>query len=57
MSDPARGALVFYVYGMGWEGTPAAVWYFNNRLLPELASGSRTWQRYLIVEWPMMATG
>ncbi|MHB8876630.1 MAG: hypothetical protein ACYC8T_23285, partial [Myxococcaceae bacterium] len=50
-ADSARGALVFQVYGTGWEGTPAAAWYFRNRLLPEIAAGTRSWQRYLVVEW------
>lgn len=46
-----RGALIVQVWGLGWEGTPAGVWYFKNQLLPEFAGGTRTWQRYRIVEW------
>jgi len=49
-ADP-RGALILHVYGVGWEGTPAATWYVQQVLLPEFASGARSWQRYLVVEW------
>lgn len=51
MSDPVRGSLVFHVYGVGWEGTPAATWYLENQVLPEMAAGARSWQQYLLVEW------
>lgn len=51
VADPRRGALLLNVYGVGWEGTPAAVYYFNAVALPEIASGRRTWQRNLLVEW------
>ena len=49
--DPATGALVLHVYGLGEEGTPAATWYFINKLLPEITAGTRSWQRYLFAEW------
>jgi hypothetical protein len=51
VKDPLRGALVIYVAGLGWEGTPAATWYFNNVLYPQIAAGTRTWQEYIVVEW------
>lgn len=49
--DPVRGALVVQVFGAGWQGTPAAVWYFQNQLLPALAAGTATWHSYVFVEW------
>lgn len=50
-ADAARGALVLQIWGLGWEGTPAAVWYFTHELLPSLAAGQRDWNSYLLVEW------
>ncbi len=47
--DPQHGAQVLSVYGVGWEGTPAATWYFKNRVLPSLST--LTWNRYVLVEW------
>lgn len=49
--DPEHGAQVLQVYGVGWEGTPAAVWYFEHRLLPALTAGTLSWSRYVLVEW------
>lgn len=49
--DPAHGAQVLQVYGVGWEGTPAATWYFVNRVLPARAADTLTWSRYALVEW------
>jgi hypothetical protein len=49
--DPTRGALILHVYGVGWEGTPAAVYYFSSKILPEAAAGTRSWKSYLLVEW------
>ena len=51
LKDPLRGALVVSVSGIGWQGTPAAVAYFNNALVTELASTSRSFNDYLMVEW------
>lgn len=51
LRDPERGAQVFQVYGVGWEGTPAATWYFERRLLPALAAGTASWSRYVLIEW------
>ncbi|HZZ84799.1 MAG TPA: hypothetical protein VFE30_09700 [Anaeromyxobacteraceae bacterium] len=50
-SDPGRGALVLQVWGVGWEGTPAAIWYFTNRVVPQILAGTRTWKSYQLVEW------
>ena len=47
--DPKHGAQVLSVYGVGWEGTPAATWYFQHRVLPSLST--LTWNRYVLVEW------
>lgn len=49
--DPAHGAHVFQVFGEGWEGTPAATWYFTHRVLPAIADGSIAWRDYVFVEW------
>lgn len=49
--EPANGAQVFQVFGVGWEGTPAASWYFEHRLLPAIRAGTVSWSRYLMVEW------
>ena len=49
--DPQRGALLLHVYGVGWEGTPAAAWYFLNVLQPAVRAGTRTWPRHMLVEW------
>jgi hypothetical protein len=51
MRDPEHGAQVLEVYGVGWEGTPAATWYFKNRLLPGLTAGTVSWTHYVLVEW------
>lgn len=50
MTDPS-GTLIFYLYGIGWEGTPAGTWYFKNVVYPEMKAGTRTWSKYLVVEW------
>lgn len=49
--EPQRGALMLHVFGVGWEGTPAAVYYFSNVLLPQIVAGTRDWQSSLLVEW------
>lgn len=49
--DPAHGAHVFQVFGEGWEGTPAATWYFEHRVLPAIVAGTIDWQDYIFVEW------
>ena len=51
MTEPRNGALVFSVYGIGWEGTPAAVWYFLNTVQAQMAAKTRPWAHYALVEW------
>ncbi|NMO14262.1 hypothetical protein HPC49_17650 [Pyxidicoccus fallax] len=45
------GALVLQVYGIGWEGTPAGVWHFIHRALPDIQAGTATWSSYQLYEW------
>jgi hypothetical protein len=49
--DATRGAQVLQVYGVGWQGTPAATWYFTHRVLPARDAGAVEWSRYVLVEW------
>lgn len=51
LREPEHGAQVFEVYGVGWEGTPAATWYFEHRLLPALSAGGVPWSHSVLVEW------
>ncbi len=47
----SAGAQIFQVYGVGWEGTPAAAWYVEHRLLPDYRAGTLSWSHYVLVEW------
>lgn len=49
--ETQRGALILHIWGVGWEGTPAATHYFTQVVLPTMAAGTRSWQRNLLVEW------
>lgn len=49
--DPGHGAQVLQVYGVGWEGTPAATWYFEHRFLPAVQQGTVGWSSYALIEW------
>lgn len=50
-ADPARGALILNLYGIYEHGTQAAVWYFVNRVLPDMAAGRRSFSSYALLEW------
>lgn len=50
-ADPTRGAMIVQLYGIGWQGTPAATWYFQNKVLPQIATKSVPWQHYVLVQW------
>lgn len=49
--DARRATQILSVYGVGWEGTPAATWYFKNKLLPALSTSTVGWTHYVLVEW------
>lgn len=49
--DPKRGGLVVNLFGAGWEGTGAAVWYFLNKVQPTIVAKTRDWTNYIVVEW------
>lgn len=51
VADPVSGALVLNAYGLGYDGTVAAAWYFTNRVLPDMVAGTRTWKSWVLVEW------
>lgn len=46
--DPVSGTRIFQVYGIFAPGTAAAVWFFQNRMLPNLSSYPL---RYYVYEW------
>jgi hypothetical protein len=46
--DPTTGVLAIIAYGFHEAGTAAAVWYFSNEILPDLASHTEQW---LAFEW------
>jgi hypothetical protein len=46
--DPVSGTRVFQVYGIFAPGTTAAVWFFMNRMLPNLGAYPL---RYYVYEW------
>jgi hypothetical protein len=46
--DPVSGTRIFQVYGIFAPGTAAAVWFFENRMLPNVGSYPL---RYYVYEW------
>ena len=46
--EGTTGTVLMAVYGITGEGTLAAVWYFNNRILPAKGTLTDSWY---VVEW------
>jgi hypothetical protein len=46
--DPATGTLVFNVAGFNQSGTAAGAWYFQNVMVPSIATFTKAWYVY---EW------
>jgi hypothetical protein len=46
--DPATGTLAFNVAGFAASGTAAGAWYFQNAMVPSIATFTKSWYVY---EW------